>query len=161
MSKLKTGMEATWRRDLQVKCHTGFASLPIVIGLMAMILVVGTGVALSGFLESSMTLSSARSSNALYYAEAGAQDALMRIARNKNYTCDSPSSGCYTISYKTSGCSANEGCARITVSSDNSPKVIVSEGRVNNNIRKIQVDVYFDSLLDGEISTTTWREITN
>ena len=86
MSKLKTGMEATWRRDLQVKCHTGFASLPIVIGLMAMILVVGTGVALSGFLESSMTLSSARSSNALYYAEAGAQDALMRIARNKNYT---------------------------------------------------------------------------
>lgn len=139
----------------------GFAALPVILALTALIMTAGIGIAMTGFTESMISLGSAQSSQALFYAEAGAQDALMRIARKKSYTCDSPSTGCYTIAYVNNGCSANYGCARITVSAATSPKVIVSEGRVKDNIRKTQVDVYFDSNQNGEIATTTWQEMVN
>ncbi|MEK7212392.1 MAG: hypothetical protein AAB686_01820 [Patescibacteria group bacterium] len=100
-----------------------------------------------------------QSSNAIQYAEAGAKDALVRIARNKNYVCDTPSAGCYSIEFVANGCSANDGCARITVSSGTSPKTIVSTGQVKDNIRRIQVDAYLDG--NGEITSVNWQELTD
>lgn len=153
----KINLEARFPSEVQ----SGFAALPVVLALMALIMTAGIGIAMTSFTESMLSLGSAQSSKSLFYAEAGAQDALMRVARNKSYTCSTPSTGCYQIDYGTNGCSGNYGCARITVSVATSPKVIVSEGRVKDNIRKMEVDVYFDSNLNGEIATTTWQEVTN
>lgn len=142
------------------KLHkSGFAALPVILALTALIMISGIGIAMTNFTESIISLNSAQSSQSLFYAEAGAQDALMRIARKKSYICDSPTTGCYSVSYVNNGCSGNYGCARITVSAATAPKVIVSEGRVKDNIRKMQVSVFFDSLDNGEIATTTWQEI--
>lgn len=137
----------------------GVASLPTILALAILILAIGIGVTSVSFTESLISAGQNQALKAFIYAEAGANDALERIARNKNY------SGNYTIDFVSNGCSDNEGCAAITVTggagSIADPKIITSNGRVKSNIRKIRVDVVFDSSLNGEISTTTWREITN
>ncbi|MEK9154832.1 MAG: hypothetical protein AAB596_02080 [Patescibacteria group bacterium] len=139
----------------------GAATLPTIIALTILILAVGIGITAVSFTESFISAGQNQSTRALFYAEAGARDALMRIARNKNYYCTSPSAGCYQIDFVSSGCSTNEGCAKITVSDASSPKVIISEGRVNSNIRKVQADVYFDAAFNGEINNIQWQELTN
>lgn len=137
----------------------GAASLPTILALAILILAIGIGVTSISFTESLISAGQSQSLKAFVYAEAGAGDALEKIARNKNY------SGNYNIDFVSGGCSNNEGCAAITVTSgigsSADPKIITSSGRVKSNVRKIQVDVVFDSSLNGEISTTTWREITN
>lgn len=137
----------------------GVASLPTILALTILILAIGIGVTSISFTESFISAGQNQSLKAFIYAEDGAGDALEKIARNKNY------SGSYTIDFVSNGCSDNEGCASITVTSGAGstadPKIITSNGRVKSNVRKIQVDVVFDASLNGEISSTTWREITN
>lgn len=140
--------------------RAGLASLPTVVALTLLTLTIGVGITLASFTEIFTSAGAIQSAKALSYAEAGARDALMRIARNKNYTCSSPSTGCYTMDFVSSGCSSNTGCAKITVSSS-TPKVIISEGRAGNNIRRLEVDVTLDASDNGEIATSTWAELTN
>ncbi len=141
--------------------HKGIATLPVVVAVVVLTLAVTIGITVMSLSEIFSSASSNQSSRALIYAESGAKDALIRIARNKDYTCDTPSSGCYQIEFVSSGCTTNDGCAKITVSAASSPKIIISEGRVKNNIRKIQVDVSFDASLNGQILSTSWQELTN
>lgn len=147
-----------------VKCHMsnrGAATLPTVMALTILIAALAAGLAAMTVADGLISQGAWQSSRALFYAEAGAKDALMRIARDKKYTCAAPSSGCYQIDFATNGCSANEGCAKITVSAATSPKIIVSEGRVKNNIRKVQVNVTFDGSANGKIESANWQELTN
>lgn len=141
--------------------NRGAAALPSVIFLVFLILVIGISISTISFSEIMVSLGSLKSNKALRYAEAGAKDALERIVRNKNYACASPSTGCYQIDFVTSGCSTNDGCARITVSSASNPKVVVSEGRVENYIHRVQVEVTFDSSQNGEITAINWQELTD
>ena len=79
----------------------------------------------------------------------------MKITRNGRYT--SPG---YNIEFVTNGCTVpNDGCTTVTVSSDVSPKIIVSSGRVKNNIRKVQVTATLDA--NWVIIGTTSQELTN
>ena len=139
----------------------GAATLPTVLALTILIAALAAGLAAMTVADSLISQGAWQSSKALFYAEAGAKDALIRIARDKKYTCDTPSSGCYQIEFATNGCFANEGCAKITVSAATSPKVIVSEGRVKNNIRKVQASVTFDGSANGQIHSVSWQELTN
>ncbi|MFH0890501.1 MAG: hypothetical protein V1856_00525 [Candidatus Liptonbacteria bacterium] len=140
--------------------RAGLASLPTVVALTLLILAIGIGITIASFTEVFTSASALQSTKALSYAEAGARDALIRVARNKNYVCSSPTSGCYTMDFVTNGCAQNLGCARITVSSS-TPKIIWSEGRVSSNIRRIQVSVTLDAQGNGQIATSTWSELTN
>jgi hypothetical protein len=141
----------------------GIATLPTVFAFIILIVALTVGVAALSLTEGFMSLGSRQSSQALIYAEAGARDALIRIARNKKYVC--ASADCYSIDFVTGGCSTKEGCAEISVSagtgSSGDPKIIASKGQVNSNTRKIQVTVFFDSALNGRISTTTWQELSD
>ena len=138
--------------------NSGVASLPTVIVLMILILAIGVGIAAMSFSENIISMGQKQSSAALLYAEAGARDALIRIARNKNY-----STSAYQLVFVTDGCLADEGCATITVStgvvSSLDPKIINSEGRVRSNFRKIKVEVVLDSFSNGEIVSAKWQEI--
>lgn len=155
----------------KVKCYStrrvnatrGIATLPIVLALSIMIIAIIVGITAVTFNESFVSQGSVQSGKAMYYAEVGARDALVRIARNKNYSCDSPvlPTGCYSIDMVTSGCSMNDGCARVVVDTGTAPKIINVEGRVGGNIRKLQVNVTFDGSSNGEISSTSWQELTN
>lgn len=142
----------------------GIATLPTVILLGIVTLTVAISLATVSFSESFISQSSAQSSKALFYAEAGARDALVKIARNKHYTCSS--TDCYQIPFVTSGCDQTlSGCARVSVSAgvgtQGDPKVVTSKGLVQASTRMIQVQVVFDANANGEIATTTWSEISN
>lgn len=131
--------------------------------IVVMILAIGAGVALVSFSENSVAFGQKKSSQAYRYAVASAHDALLRLARNKSYSCASVD--CYSIDMVASGCTSGDGCGKVTVSSDpgsaGSPKVITAKGIVNSVTRRVQVSVVYDGSLNGEMSTITWQELNN
>lgn len=139
----------------------GAATLPTIIALTILILVVGVSITTISFTEGLISVGQGNAARALTYADAGARDALIKIARNKQYTC--AATDCYSISFVPSGCATDDGCARISVSTGTGtsidPRIIVSKGKASNSIRTIQVNVVFDAALNGEIATTTWSEL--
>jgi hypothetical protein len=139
----------------------GQASLPSVLSLAVLILVVVVAITAFTFSESLITQSQTYSQTALGYAEAGARDALIRIARKYNYTC--VATDCYSIDMVASGCATLDGCAKISVSAGTGgggdAKIITAKGEVKNVTRRVQVDVSIST--DGEITATTWTELTN
>ncbi len=147
----------------------GVATLPtvMVMGVIALAITVGiTSVALT---ESFISQGSAQSSRALFYAESGARDALIKIARKKDYTCST--SDCYTIEFSINGCSNGSDCAKVSVSAGTgttaSPKVITVKGIMKSSTRTLQVSVVLDAgttdatLQYGTVTSAIWTELTN
>jgi Tfp pilus assembly protein PilX len=154
---------------MNISKKRGFATLltVMVIGMMALAIVVSiTSLALNELLISQ---GQAESSSALFYAEAGGRDALIRIARDKNYTCGG--SDCYSIDYIVNGCTNNTNCSKVSVSSGTGvtgdPKIITSKGIMKSSIRTVQVTVTLDNgtsnpvIQNGQITSTVWTELTN
>ena len=144
----------------------GVATLPTVMVLGIVSLVVAVGITAVSLSESFISQGSAQSSRALFYAEAGARDALIKIARNKNYTCSGTAPDyCYTIDFSTNGCSLGNDCAKVAVSTgvgtSGDPKIIISKGIMKASARTLQVSVVLDTSANGEISSATWSELTN
>ena len=147
----------------------GVATLPTVMILGVMLLTVAVSITAVSLTESFISQGSTQSSKALFYAEAGARDALIKIARNKNYSC--ATTDCYSVDFSSNGCSALSGCAKISVSSDAgttaNPKIITSKGTVKTNTRTLQVSVVLDGGTTvaadqyGAITSATWTEIKN
>jgi hypothetical protein len=141
----------------------GFATIPTILALSALILVAAVGIAAATYTQTTTNAAVEQSAAALSYAEAGAKDALMRIARNKNYDC--PSVDCYTLDMAPNGCLAGVGCAKISVSADAGtteyPKIITAKGIVQNKTRTLEVQVIYDSNGYGEINSAVWQELAN
>lgn len=140
----------------------GLATIPTVMALTILVMAIGIGITSLSLSESFVTLGQDYSTRALFYAEAGAKDALIKIARRKNYSCTAQD--CYSINIVPNGCSTGDGCARISVSSGvgsiADPKIVTSTGQVKTSTRKVQVSVILDSQLHGEIATASWQEVT-
>jgi hypothetical protein len=132
-----------------------------VLALGVIALAAALGVTALAFSDLFMAEGAFRSSGAELAAEAGARDALVRIARDKSYTC--PGDACYSISAVPGGCATNEGCASVSVSSGTGaagdPKVIRSTGRSRSIVRTIEAEVIFDAELRGQIQNVAWREL--
>lgn len=149
--------------------NSGVATLPTVIVLGMMTLAVVVSITAMAFNELLTSQGASASSSALFYAEGGARDALVRIARKKNYSCST--ADCYNIDFVTNGCSTGDGCAKVSVSSGigttADPKIIVSKGLKGVSIRRMQVSVVLDSgttdasIQNGQITSVTWTELTN
>lgn len=147
----------------------GIATLPLILVIGSIALIIALSVTETAFNELNNSENLKDSSKALFYAEAGARDALVRIARNKNYTCSGVD--CYSINFSSNSCSNNIDCAKISVSSGVGttldPKIITSKGVMNSSVRVIEVEVTLDngttdtSLQNGEITNTVWQELTN
>ena len=154
---------------IKSKEQKGIATLPTVIVLGMIILAVVVSISSVAFNELLNSQGQAQSSSALFYAEAGARDALLRISRDKNYSC--VATDCYSIDFVANGCSTNTDCAKVSVSSgvgtSADPKIITSKGIMKVATRTMQVTVVLDngtSLAanqNGEITSTTWTEVTN
>jgi len=146
-------------------CSRGVATLPTVMVLGIMSLAVAIGITAVALTESFISQGGIQSSKALFYAESGARDALIRIARNKNYAC--ASDDCYVIDFAEDGCSLGSDCAKISVSAGTGvtgdPKVITSKGVMRSSLRTLQVEVIFDdgTVSDGAITSATWSEVTD
>lgn len=141
----------------------GLATIPTVMALTILVMAIGIAITSLSLSESFVTLGQDYSTRALFYAETGAKDALEKLARKKNFVCASDS--CYSINMVSNGCTSNDGCARVTVSSGvgsiADPKIITSTGQVKTSTRKVQVNVVFDTSLFGEIATASWQELNN
>jgi Tfp pilus assembly protein PilX len=154
---------------MKIIYNKGIATLPTVMILGMMTLAIVISIASLAFNELLISQGSSQSTNALFYAEAGTRDALTRIARDKNYTC--ASTDCYSLDLITNGCSNNTDCAKVSVSAGvgttADPKIITSKGIMKSSTRRIQVSVILDSgtstnsLQNGEITSSTWTELTN
>jgi Tfp pilus assembly protein PilX len=144
-------------KKLRIKNNAGVATLPTILALTILILAVGIAITSLGLTESIISAGQRQSSEALLIAEAGARDALMKVSRNKNFI-DS-----YQVVFADNGCVLNDSCATITVSagvgSGADPKIINSEGRIKNSVRKVKITVIFDSSLNGEIQSANWEEV--
>lgn len=139
--------------DLRFKNQNkGVAALPTILIIAMVILLVGIGIASSGFVENLSSFGELENKKALFTAESGARDAFKRIIRDKRCnTGGSPSCSSYTLA-------VGDGTASITVSGDD-VKTIISVGDMNNKIAKIQVIVSFDSY--GKATQTSWQQITD
>jgi hypothetical protein len=146
-----------------MKNNSGFATIPTILAVSALVLVVAFGIAAATFTETATSAVETQSSAAWRYAVAGAQDALMRIARNKNYAC--ASADCYFLDMAANGCASGEACAKISVSAGagtaGDPKIIIAKGIVENKTRKAEVRVVYDANGYGEISSAVWQELVN
>ena len=145
------------------KLLEGIATLPTVLIIGVLVLAIAVSIATLSLNESFISQGQSQSSKALFYAESGARDALVRIARNKTYICTV--ADCYLIPFVTNGCATSlDGCAKVTVSSGIGsiidPKVITSKGQAGNATRIINVSVVLDASSQGTIATTTWSEDT-
>lgn len=144
----------------------GVATLPTVMVLAALTLSVAVGITAVSLTESFMSQSGTHATEALFYAESGARDALTKIARNKGYSCST--ADCYKIDFVTGGCTGGvRGCAKISVSGDAgttaAPKIVTSKGVVGDISRTIRATVVLDggTAAEGQITSTTWTELTN
>jgi hypothetical protein len=139
----------------------GFATIPTILALSGMILVVAVGIAAVTYTQTETSAEAKKSSLALNYAEVGAKDALMRLSRDKNYSCAAVD--CYSLDMVVSGCATSEACAKISVSAgagtELDPKIITAKGIVQNKTRELETQVIYDSAGLGEIASTTWQEI--
>ena len=141
-----------------VKCSSrGVATLPTVMLLGVMALVVAVSITTLSFTELFISQGSAQSSRAHFYAEAGARDALIKIARNKTYLC--ATTDCYSVNFSSNGCTLSKDCAKVQVTGNDTAKTITSKGIMNANTRTLQVALTLDT--DGLITSATWNEVTN
>lgn len=140
-------------------CSRGVATLPTVMLLGVMSLVVAVGIATLSFTELMISQGGSQSSRALFYAESGARDALVKIARNKAYLC--AAADCYMVDFSTNGCSLGNDCAKVQVTGSDTAKTVISKGIMKASTRTMQVSVTIDS--NGQIATsstqTVWTEI--
>lgn len=136
--------------------NRGIATLPTVMVLGVMALAVSVGITAVSLTESFISQGSAQSNKALFYAEAGARDALLRIARNKNYVC--ATTDCYMVDFSVDGCNTGNDCATLSVSGDDVAKVVIAKGIMKSSTRTLQVNIVLDA--DGSITSTSWSEIT-
>jgi hypothetical protein len=140
----------------------GVASVPIVMAFGILIVAIGVGITTLSYLETMAARGSYDSARALIYANAGARDALERVARNKLYAC--ATDDCYSLDMISSGCTVGNACTYVSVSSgagtSTDPKVITARGVSGLSVRSLQASVLFDANEDGEISSVQWSEIT-
>lgn len=152
---------------MKILKNKGIVTLPtiMIMGMMALAIVVS--ITAISFNELLISQSSNQSTKALFYAESGIRDALLKIVRNKNYTCST--ADCYMIDFISNGCSNNTDCAVVTVSpglgTTNDPKIIISKGIMMSSVRTIKVDVILDegstspNIQNGEITSIFWSEL--
>jgi len=114
----------------------GMALLATVVAVLLILVAVGLSMVSLGVFEGFMAESQRASDEAYAAAQSGAKDAMMRVARDKNY-----SSAGY---YLTTGCALNgaSACAYVVVEKDApspSKDRITATGTLNNSSRKLEV----------------------
>lgn len=150
-------MENSAKNTIQYSSQKGVAILPTVMILGIMSLLVTVSVTTLSFTELFVSQGSGQSARAHFYAESGVRDALIKIARDKTYSC--PTVDCYEVDFSANGCSTLSDCAKITVDGTDTAKVVTSKGIMKSSIRTLEANVVLDS--DGAITNTTWTELTS
>lgn len=132
---------------------TGVAALPTIMVIALIVLVAGIGVMSTGFVENAVTFGEEESREALYAAESGIHDAVLRINRNKN--CESAGiPACASYSFPVGAASV-----AVAVTGAGSPKTVLATGTIKNKTRRIQATATIDG--NNKVIVSAWTELTN
>jgi Tfp pilus assembly protein PilX len=112
--------------------EAGFAALLSTLIIMAIVLVIISGVSLTTLLEQKITKNVSQSAQAYYAAESGIEDSLYRIINNKNYQA-------------TNNLTVDEASAVINITDDGSQKNILVNGEQADRWRNIQLSLNITS----------------
>ena len=124
----------------------GMAALPAILILTLVISVVGLALTGGILREKTMSVSSVESHQSFYLAESGTQDALLRIARNKNFTQGSSDDNITSV---------NE--LNVSVSeTDSNTRTINSSSTVKGKQGHIKIIVNMNNY--GQITSYQWQE---
>jgi len=116
-------------------------TLVFLLVFMTMAITVTTAAALVIISNSQAASKLEQSLTAYGAAEAGAENALLRLLRDPAYPGETLTVG--------------EGIATISAAGSN-PKVILSRGKYNNFLRQVQVTA---SYVNGILTVTSWQEV--
>lgn len=125
----------------------GIIDLSTIIIISLIILAIGLSLLSGGFLQNLIGVTSVKSQEAFYLSDSGTQDALIKVARNKNFT----NTG-YSPNITDSGETLN------IVVSGSDTKTIQSSSDIQNRNRNIQMNISLNS--DGQITSYSWQETT-
>jgi len=143
---------------LSIKSARGVALLPLVFVFAGLVVTVALAFSAISIAQGIAVESEFGASRALHYAEAGLSDALMRLARDRDYRCDT--ADCYTLPFAENGCVQNIACAYVTIedgATENTLR-IVARGIANTNVRILERIATFDAENTGAHTLTTWCE---
>ncbi len=158
-SKVKISLKAI---SYKLKAEDGMALLSASVIILLILLTMGLSMVSSGLFESTISETQRSSEEALSQAQSGVKDALMQIARNKNF-----SNSAY---YIPAGCTLNGSspCAKIIVEKDVASvcaqaisagqDCIIATGTSGSRTRKLQVVLNVNAQ-NGKIGTGTTTEL--
>jgi len=134
---------------IEVKESRGVAALTTILGIGLVVTLMGIALGFLAFFEGAIGFSLSKSQEAYLVAQSGVADALMRLARDKDF-----SSAGYTVS-------VGNGSATVVVTR-NTPTIgqdlITATGDVQGRKRKLEVKAAVDGT-SGQITILSWREI--
>jgi len=140
-----------WKLDIRnLPNNVGLATIPIIIILSLIILAIGASMMTSGFIESLMSKTLIETQESFYLSDSGIDDALLKIARDKDLGKDTP----INWGLPTSGTNSSD----IIVSGDATNRVIDSTGIISEKQRNLEAGVTLNDY--GKITATTWEELT-
>ena len=134
--------------------NNGVAALITVTVIALIVLIAGIGISQTGFVENMLTSGEKESQEAFYAAEAGVQDAMTRIIRNKDCN-NGVNPSCSSYSFP-----VDNATVTITVSGISSTKTIVSIGTQGNKTRTLQVVADID-ITTNKATITSRSELIN
>lgn len=132
----------------------GAASLLTILAVASLTLVIGITLSSGGFIESAATGGQVKTDETFAAAQAGLDDALMRLARNKNFV-----SGGYSLSV---------GSASVIITVEQIPPsscsggiglnqaCVISIASLNNKTRRLEMILNIDS--GGKLTQQSWKE---
>lgn len=125
----------------------GQALVILLVFVSVATIITAAGVSLA-IINSRSTGSLAKGDEALMVAEAGAENAIIRIIRDpsSNYSTEPP-------------ITVGNGTAQITVTTNGTTKTITSTGTVGSFTRKVQITGTFNTGGDNKFQLTSWQEI--
>ena len=153
-------------KSYKLKADEGMALLATVVVVLLILVAVGLSMISLGIFEGFMAESQRASDEAYAAAQSGAKDAMMRIARNKNFAT---STG-YFIPSDPSNCSlyGSTACAKVIVEKDSASvcsqsisagqDCVISLGTLSNSARKVEVILNVNAT-NGKITIDSQNEL--
>lgn len=140
-------MKYLWEQKVPFPCENrnGYIALISILIVSALALLIATSGSLLGISESNMGLQENRAREAFYLATACAEDALMKLKNNLNYT------GNETLTFNNGSCviESLEGTGKKN-------RVIKISGTVFNQTRKIKIEI---GKINPDIEIKSWQQV--
>lgn len=136
----------------------GAALMPLILVFAGLVVMTGLAFASISISHSIAVEGEYGASRALHYAEAGLNDALMRVVRDRNYLCTTED--CYTIDLASNGCANGTACVwvRVQEGASSTGRLITARGKSGGNERVLERSFFFDEPMNGLVSNVIWCE---